>query len=84
MIRHEKNEFKDVQIIGLSKQIAFKNPAECAKFWEEYVERIVKPVYKDGKDPDFKFASDAQFLEWYNGADISSPDYKCGVIMALQ
>lgn len=181
-MEHEIIDFQNIRIIGMSKQIAFNNPAECAKFWGEYVERIVKPVYMEGKAPDefqkaamengvgefglctcdipnhncgtcgainftacntktftyviggtfkggnvpegmkvyplrdgkwlkvhfeggmaafhqqfkafhdewlpqhpeFKYASNAQFLEWYNGTDISSPDYQCGVIMPLE
>lgn len=181
-MKHEIIECNGVRIIGMSKQIAFNNPAECTKFWGEYVERIVKPVYLEGKTPDefqkaamengvgefglctcdipnhncgtcgavnftacntrtftyviggsykggnvpegmklyplrdgkwlkvhfeggmaafqqqfkafhdewlpqhpeFTCASNAQFLEWYNGTDISSPDYQCGVIMPLE
>lgn len=181
-MKYEIIEFSDVRIIGMSRQIAFNNPTECAKFWGEYVERIVKPVYLEGKTPDefqktavennvgefglcicdipnhncgtcgaanftacntrtftyviggtykggsvpegmklyplrdgkwlkvhfeggmaafqqqfkafhdewlpqhpeFTCASNAQFLEWYNGTDISSPDYQCGVIMPLE
>lgn len=181
-MEYEIIEFKDVQIIGMSKEIAFNNPAECPKFWGEYVERIVKPLYMEGKQPDafqkaavengvgefglctcnipnhncstcgainftacntktftyviggtykggnvpegmklypirsgkwlkvhfeggmaafqkqfkafhdewlpqhpeFRCASNAQFLEWYCGTDIQSTDYQCGVIMALE
>lgn len=42
----------NVQIIGMSKQIAFNHPEDCAGFWAEYVERIVKPVFMEGKTPD--------------------------------
>jgi hypothetical protein len=34
--------------------------------------------------PEFRIASDAQFLGWYNGTDIQSPDYQCGVIIPLE
>jgi len=181
-MRHEILELNDVRIIGMSKEITFNNPAACQEFWGEYVERIVKPVYLEGKEPDefqkaavengvgefglctcdiqnhncgtcgavnfcpgnagtftyviggtyrggdvpegmrlypirsgrwlkmhfeggmaafqqqykafhdewlprhpeFKCASDAQFMEWYDGTDINSPDYKCGIMMPLE
>ena len=51
-MKHEIVEFQNVQIIGMAKEIAFNNPAECTKFWGEYVERIVKPVFMEGKAPD--------------------------------
>lgn len=34
--------------------------------------------------PEFRCASNAQFIEWYQGADIQSPDYQCGVMMPLE
>jgi len=181
-MKHEIIELNDVQIIGMSREITFNNPSECPRFWGEYVERIVKPVYLEGKEPDefqkaavengvgefglctcdipghncgncgavnftacntktftyviggrykggkvpdgmklyplrsgkwlkvhfeggmaafqqqfkafhdewlpqypdFKAAPDAQFLEWYCGTDINSPDYQCGVMMAVE
>lgn len=36
----------------MSKEIAFNNPSGCEKFWGEYVERIVKPIYVEGREPD--------------------------------
>ncbi len=39
---------QNAQVIGMSKEIAFNNPSECQKFWGEYVERIVKPIYLEG------------------------------------
>ena len=181
-MKYEIIEFRNVQIIGMSRMIAFNNPSECAGFWGEYVERIARPVFVEGKEPDefqkaaimngvgefglctcdipnhncgtcsienftacnngtftyviggtyrggnvpdgmklypirsgkwlkmhfdggmaafqqqfkafheewlpahpeFKYASNAQFLEWYNGSDIHSPDYQCGVIVPLE
>ena len=39
-MKHEIVEMHDVQIIGMSKEIAFrKGQEECPKFWGEYVER---------------------------------------------
>lgn len=180
-MKNELVDLQNVQIIGMSKEIAFNNSSECSKFWGEYVERIVKPVYIEGKEPDgfqkaavennvgefglctctipnhncgtcsavnftacntktftyviggiykggdvpegmslypiksgrwlkvhfeggmaafqqqfaefhsewlpahpeYSCASDAQFLEWYCGTDINSPDYQCGIMMPL-
>ena len=43
----------DVQIIGMAKEIEFcKGQEECPKFWGEYMERIVKPVFMEHKTPD--------------------------------
>jgi len=51
-MRHEIIELHDVQIIGMAKEIAFcKGEEECPKFWGEYMERIVKPVYMEHKAP---------------------------------
>ena len=52
-MKHEIITLQDKQIIGMSREIAFKaGPEECPKFWkEEYVEKIVKPVYLEGKAP---------------------------------
>jgi len=33
--------------------------------------------------PEFQWASNASCMEWYDGKDITSPDYKCGVIVPL-
>lgn len=51
-MEYEIITLQDEQVIGMSKKIAFNNPSECSKFWGEYVERIVKPVYMEGKEPD--------------------------------
>ena len=34
--------------------------------------------------PEFKCVNNSSFLEWYQGTDIQSPDYQCGVMMPLQ
>lgn len=180
-MKHEILDLQKVQIIGMAKQIAFNNPAECKAFWGEYVERIVKPVFMEGRTPDefqqaaiennvgefglctctipnhncgtcavqnftdcntrtftyviggtyrggkvpegmqlfpihsgqwlkvhfeggmaafqqqfaqfhqewlpahpeYRWASNAQCMEWYRGTDITSPDYQCGIMMPL-
>ena len=51
-MKYETLILQDVQVIGMSKEVAFNNPSECSKFWDEYVERIVKPVYIEGRTPD--------------------------------
>ena len=44
-MKHEIIELHDVQIIGMSKKIAFDEAKEeCPKFWGEYVEKIIRPV----------------------------------------
>ena len=51
-MNHEIFTLHNKQIIGMSREIAFKEgPKECPKFWNEYVEKIVKPVYIEGKTP---------------------------------
>ena len=52
-MKHEIITLADVQIIGMAKEIAFcKGQEECPKFWGEYVERIIKPVFVEHKAPD--------------------------------
>lgn len=52
-MKHEIITLQDMQIIGMSREIAFRmGQEECPKFWGEYVEKIVKPVYLEGKTPD--------------------------------
>ena len=52
-MKHEIITLENVQIIGMSKEIAFcKGQEECPKFWGEYVERIIKPVLFEKKAPD--------------------------------
>ncbi len=51
-MRHETITLKDARIIGMYKDIPFSQPEACARFWGEYVEKIVKPVFIEGKVPD--------------------------------
>ena len=45
-MKHEIITLENVPIIGMAKEIAFcKGQEECPKFWGEYVERIIKPVF---------------------------------------
>ena len=32
-MKYEILSLQDVQVIGMSKEIAFNNPSECQKFW---------------------------------------------------
>jgi len=51
-MEHEIITLKDVKVIGISKEIAFnKGNEECPKFWQEYVETLIKPVVFEGKEP---------------------------------
>lgn len=51
-MKYEIITIQDKHIIGMSRAIAFKmGPEECPKFWGEYVEKIIKPVYMEGKTP---------------------------------
>ena len=51
-MKHEIIELHDVQIIGMAKKIVFNEAKEeCPKFWGEYVERIIKPVFMEHKAP---------------------------------
>ena len=34
--------------------------------------------------PEYKWAQDSCCMEWYQGTDIQSPDYQCGVMMPLE
>lgn len=51
-MRHEIIELRDMQVIGMTKEIAFNHPEMCGQFWGEFSERIVKPVFIEGKRPD--------------------------------
>ena len=51
-MKHEIIELHDVQIIGMSKKIAFNEAKEeCPKFWGEFVEKIIKPVIFEKQEP---------------------------------
>ena len=51
-MKHEIVELYDMQIIGMSKKIAFNEAKEeCPKFWGEFVEKIIKPVIFEKQEP---------------------------------
>ena len=83
-MKYEIMTLQDVQVIGMSKEIAFNNPAECQKFWGEYVERIVKPVYLEGKMPDeFQKAAVENNVGEIGLCTCKLPDHNCGTCGAI-
>ena len=34
--------------------------------------------------PEFRCPMNAMTMEWYNGTDIESPDYQCGVMIPIE
>jgi hypothetical protein len=34
--------------------------------------------------PEYKWARNSCCMEWYQGTDIQSPDYQCGVMMPIE
>lgn len=84
-MKHELITLKDMQVIGMSKEIAFNNPSECAKFWGEYVERIVKPVYMEGKAPDEfqKKAAVENNVGEFGLCTCRIPNHNCGTCAAI-
>lgn len=82
-MKNEVIEFKSVQIIGMSKQIAFNSPAECKEFWGEYFERIVKPVYMEGKTPDeFQKAAVENNVGEFGLCTCNIPNHNCSTCAA--
>ena len=79
-MKHEIVEMNDVQIIGMSKEIAFCHPEECARFWAEYVDRIVRPVILEGLAPDeFQQAALENGVGEYGLCTCSIPNHNCGM-----
>lgn len=78
-MKYEILSLLDVQVIGMSKEIAFNNPSECSKFWGEYFERIVKPVYWEGKVPDeFQRAAVENNVGEFGLCTCRIPNHNCG------
>jgi hypothetical protein len=71
-MKHEIIELHDVQIIGMAKKIAFNEQYE--KFHKEWL-----PAH-----PEYKWVPQSCCMEWYQGTDIESPDYQCGVMMPFE
>lgn len=47
---------------------------QFAKFHDEWL-----PAHSE-----YKWAGESACMEWYEGADIQSPDYQCGILMPLK
>ena len=76
---HEIIMLHDVQIIGMAKEIAFnKGHEECPKFWGEYVERIIRPVIFEKKEPDaFQQAALANGVGEFGLCTCNTPNHHC-------
>lgn len=76
---HEIIMLQDVQIIGMAKEIAFnKGHEECPKFWGEYVERIIRPVIFEKKEPDaFQQAALANGVGEFGLCTCNTPNHHC-------
>jgi len=71
--------FENAVVIGMAKEIPFNHPQECPAFWGEYVERIVKPVYMEGKTPDaFQQAAIDNNIGEFGLCTCKIPDHNCG------
>ena len=78
-MKHEIITLKDMQVIGMSKEIAFNNPTECSKFWSEYFNRIVQPVFVERKEPDeFQKAAVENNVGEFGLCTCSIPNHNCG------
>lgn len=78
-MKHEIITLADVQIIGMAKEIACcKGQEECPKFWGEYVERIIKPVFMEHKAPDaFQQAAIDNGVGEFGLCTCDTPNHNC-------
>lgn len=77
-MKHEIITLQDVQIIGMARDIQFNQPEDCAKFWGEYVERIVKPVFIEGNEPDeFQKAAIENRVGEFGLCTCTIPNHNC-------
>ena len=53
--------------------------------WKKAFQQQFQQFYKEWLPlhPEFHCPNDAMTMEWYNGTDIESPDYQCGVMIPL-
>ncbi|MBP5387029.1 MAG: GyrI-like domain-containing protein [Prevotella sp.] len=84
-MKHEVITLKDLQIIGMAKEIAFcKGQEECPKFWNEYVERIIKPVVFEKKAPDtFQQAALENGVGEFGLCTCDIPNHNCATCAEL-
>ena len=93
-MKYEIIELHDVQIIGMAKQIAFNLfPIHSRKWLKIHFEGGMKAFQEQYEKfhkewlpahPEYKWAQNSCSMEWYQGTDIQSPDYQCGVMMPLE
>ncbi len=78
-MKHEIITFADVTIIGMAKEIKFREgQVECPKFWAEYVERIIKPVIFEKKAPDeFQKAAFENGVGGFGLCTCDLPNHNC-------
>ncbi|MBO7417995.1 MAG: DUF3795 domain-containing protein [Bacteroidaceae bacterium] len=78
-MKHEIVTLENVQIIGMAKEIPFcKGEEECPKFWGEYMERIVKPVYFEHKTPNaFQQAAIDNGIGEFGLCSCDIPNHNC-------
>ena len=68
----------------MSREISFNNPSGCSKLRSEYVERIVKPVYLEGRTPDgFQKAAVENNVGEFGLCTCKLPNYNCGTCGAM-
>ncbi len=78
-MEHEIITLQDVQIIGMYKEIPYgEGQRICPRFWGEYVERIVKPIYIERKAPDaFQKAAADNNIGEFGYCTCNVPGHNC-------
>ena len=80
-MKHEIIELHDVQIIGMAKKIAFNEAKEeCPKFWGEYVEKIIRPVFFEKQEPNaFQKAAIDNGVGEFGLCTCDIPNHNCAI-----
>ena len=78
-MKHEIITLQDMQVIGISKEIAFHEAStECPKFWGEYVETIIRPFVFEKKAPTaFQQAAFDNGVGEFGLCTCNLPDHHC-------
>ena len=78
-MKHEIVELYDMQIIGMSKKIAFNEAKEeCPKFWGEFVEKIIKTVFFERQEPNaFQKAAFDNGVGEFGLCTCDTPNHNC-------
>lgn len=83
-MKHEIINLQNTQVIGMAKEIPFNHAEECTQFWGEYVERIVKSVFMEGKTPDeFQQAAIDNNVGEFGLCTCTIPNHNCGTCGAV-